>query len=55
MSNPDDQAPADNDDRTPVPLTADERAALAKSKAAALRGEFATDEQVRAVWTKHAL
>ncbi len=39
----------------PVPLTADERAAIAASKAAAARGEFATDEQVRAVWAKHGL
>lgn len=39
----------------PVPLTADEQAAIARSKAAAARGEFATDEQVRAVWTKHGL
>ena len=39
----------------PVPLTADERAAIAVSKAAAARGEFATDEQVRAVWAKHGL
>ena len=42
-------------DETPYP---DERAAtlvarLARSKAAAGRGEFATDEQVQAVWAKH--
>ncbi|MBV9287144.1 MAG: hypothetical protein JO288_04865 [Hyphomicrobiales bacterium] len=36
-----------------VPLTEDERAALALSKAAAERGDFATDEEVRAVWAKH--
>jgi hypothetical protein len=36
-------------------LTADERAAIARSKAAAERGEFATDQQVRDVWTKHGL
>jgi hypothetical protein len=39
----------------PVPLTADEQAAVAASKAAAARGEFATDEEVRAVWAKHGL
>jgi len=39
----------------PVPLTADERAAIARSKAAAARGEFATEEQVRAVWAKYGL
>ena len=36
-----------------VALSADEREAIARSKAAAARGEFATDEQVRAVWAKH--
>ena len=43
------------DDELPLPLTPDERAAIAASKAAAARGEFATDEQVRAVWAKHGL
>jgi hypothetical protein len=38
-----------------VILSADERAAIDRSKAAAARGEFATDEQVRAVWAKHGL
>jgi hypothetical protein len=32
----------------PVPLSPDERAAIARSKAAATRGEFATDEEVSA-------
>lgn len=36
-------------------LTVEERSALAASKAAAARGEYATDEQVRAVWAKHGL
>lgn len=39
----------------PVILSAEERAALDLSKAAVARGEFATDEQVRAVWAKHGL
>lgn len=39
----------------PVALSAEERAALDLSKAAAARGEFATDDQVRAVWAKHGL
>jgi hypothetical protein len=39
----------------PVILSAEERTALDLSKAAAARGEFATDEQVRAVWAKHGL
>lgn len=36
-------------------LFADERAAIAASKSAAARGEFASDEQVRATWAKHGL
>ena len=43
------------DSEPPVPLTPEEQAAIAASKAAAARGEFATDEQVRAVWAKHGL
>ncbi len=43
------------DDETSVPLTPDQQAAIATSKAAAARGGFATDEQVRAVWAKHGL
>ena len=43
------------DDAALVPLTPEEEAAIAASKAAAARGEFATDEQVRAVWAKHGL
>lgn len=46
---------AGGDDAPPVPLSSDERAALAVSKKAAARGEFATDEQVRAIWAKHGL
>ena len=44
-----------SDDEPPVPLTPGEQAAITASKAAAARGEFATDEQVRAVWAKHGL
>ena len=43
------------DETEPVVLTDEERAAIAKSKMAAERGEFATDEEVRAVWAKHGL
>jgi hypothetical protein len=39
----------------PIALTPEERAAIVRSKAAAVRDEFATDEQVRAVWAKHGL
>jgi hypothetical protein len=38
-----------------VPLSAEERAAIATSKSAAARDDFATEEQVRAVWAKHGL
>ena len=43
------------DDEPPVPLTPDGQAAMTASKAAATRGEFAPEEQVRAVWAKHGL
>ena len=43
------------DDEPPVTLPPDEEAAIARPKAAAARGEFASDEQVRAVWAKHGL
>jgi hypothetical protein len=44
-----------SDESVPISLSADERAAIAKSKEAAGRGEFASDEQVRAIWAKHGL
>ena len=37
----------------PIALTGAERAAIAASRAAAARGEFASDDEVRAVWAKH--
>lgn len=43
------------DETAPVTLSSDERAAIARSKEAAARGEFATDAQVRATWAKHGL
>lgn len=39
----------------PLALSAEEQTAIARSKAAADRGEFATDQQVRDVWSKHGL
>ncbi|TMJ24625.1 MAG: hypothetical protein E6G96_17165 [Alphaproteobacteria bacterium] len=39
----------------PVPLSGEEGEAIERSKQAAARGEFATDEEVRAVWAKHGL
>lgn len=46
---------AGDSDAMIVPLSAEEHAAIARSKAAADRGEFATDEQVRSVWGKRGL
>jgi hypothetical protein len=43
------------DEEPPVPLSAAERDAIDRSKAAAARGEFATDDQVRDLWQKHGL
>ena len=44
-----------DDDERLVPLTPEEEAAIAASRAAARRGEFATDEEVQAVWAKRGL
>jgi hypothetical protein len=46
---------AAEDQVSPHILLPDERDAIDASKAAARRGDFATDEQVRAVWAKHGL
>lgn len=43
------------DEMPAVALTVEERVAIASSKEAVARGEFATNENVRAVWTKHGL
>ena len=43
------------EDAAPVTLLPEERDAISLSRSAAGRGEFATDEQVRAVWAKHIL
>jgi hypothetical protein len=43
------------DDQSLSALTPDEETELAESEAEADRGEFATDEQVRAIWAKHGL
>ncbi|MET0357989.1 MAG: hypothetical protein ABW055_01000 [Pararhizobium sp.] len=39
----------------PVPLSAEERAAIAASKSAAARGEFATEDEMRLIWAAHGL
>ncbi|HZV20549.1 MAG TPA: hypothetical protein VE986_03290 [Hyphomicrobiales bacterium] len=46
---------AGDEEGEPVPLTPEDRAAIARSRAESARGEFATDEQVAAVWAKHGL
>lgn len=46
---------AGTDGDNPVPLSDDERQAISRSKAAAARGEFASEEEVRAVWAKRGL
>jgi hypothetical protein len=42
-------------DQPPYQLTPEEAAAIDLSLAEAERGEFATDEEVRAMWAKHGL
>ena len=44
-----------DDQAAPITLTSAECAAIEGSKSAAARGEFATEEQVRAVWNRHGL
>lgn len=46
---------AGSDDAGVIPLNDEEREAIAASKVAAARSEFATDEQVRTAWAKHGL
>jgi hypothetical protein len=42
-------------DQPPYELTPEEGADLDASLAEAAKGEFATDDEVRAVWAKHGL
>jgi hypothetical protein len=44
---------ARSEESEPVRLSAEEREAIARSREAAMRGEFASDDQVEAVWAKH--
>jgi len=44
-----------SDEAPLIMLLSEERESIAASKAAAARGQFATDEEVRAVWAKHGL
>jgi hypothetical protein len=43
------------EDQPVIQLSAEEEALLEESLAQAERGEFATDEQVSAIWAKHGL
>ncbi len=43
------------EDQPVLELSAEDEASFDKSLAQAERGEFATDEQVRAIWAKHGL
>ena len=43
------------EDQPPLQLTAEEEASFEEYLAQADRGEFATDEQMRAIWAKHGL
>jgi predicted transcriptional regulator len=43
------------EEQPPIQLTAEEASSFEASLAEAERGEFATDEQVRAIWAKHGL
>jgi hypothetical protein len=44
-----------SDDQTVIQLTAEEEADLIAADEEIARGEFATDEQMRAIWAKHGL
>jgi hypothetical protein len=43
------------EDQAPIELTPEEDASFAESLGQAARREFATDDQVRAIWAKHGL
>ena len=44
-----------DEDRPPVDLTQEEEDAVLRSRAAAARGAFATDERMGTIWAKHGL
>ena len=43
------------DDQPTIQLTAEEEADLVAADEEIARGDFATDEQMRAIWSKHPL
>jgi hypothetical protein len=46
---------ARNEDLPAIQLTPEDEASFDESFAQATRGEFASDEQVQAIWAKHGL
>jgi hypothetical protein len=57
MVNPSHQPPysVETSAEAPIILSAEESIAIAASKAAAARNDFATDEEVQAVWARYRL
>jgi Iap family predicted aminopeptidase len=47
--------PPEMQDALVIQLTAEEESSFETSLAQADRGEYATDEQVRAIWAKHGI
>lgn len=46
---------AEENENEPIPLTPEDKAAIALSRAESARGEYATDEEIAAIWAKHGL
>ncbi len=46
---------AEDNENEPIPLTPEDEAAIALSRAESARGEYATDEEIAAIWAKHGL
>jgi hypothetical protein len=46
---------AEDNENGPIPLTPEDEAAIAFSRAESARGEYATDEEIAAIWAKHGL
>ena len=42
-----------DEDEEPIPLTSDEKLAIARSRESAARGEFASEADIEALWKKH--
>jgi hypothetical protein len=46
---------AEDNEKEPVPLAPEDEAAIALSRAESARGEYASDEEIAAIWAKHGL